>query len=135
MINKKCQKDDWRHRSICNRYMGTQGVYTHTLSHEKDAECVVCSPGVPMEIDCSLKLQKVCTIIQAMENIDSKQYSLSQIIAVSFLSLSTFYLRILDSKLNLQSQAFLITKLICTCKRLQCWKRSQNRILIYHCLS
>lgn len=44
-------------------YMGTQGVYTHTLSHEKDSNCLVCSPGVPLQVDSSVSLQKFMEIL------------------------------------------------------------------------
>lgn len=44
-------------------YVGTQGVYTHTVSYEKDPNCIVCSPGAPMEVDLSIKLQKFIELL------------------------------------------------------------------------
>jgi hypothetical protein len=29
------------------RYVGTEGVYTHTVAYERDAACAMCSAGVP----------------------------------------------------------------------------------------
>ena len=31
-------------------YVGTSGVYTHTVAYERDPECPVCSPGVRLEL-------------------------------------------------------------------------------------
>ena len=31
-----------------------------TVPHDKDPNCIMCSPGVPVEVDTSCTLQKVC---------------------------------------------------------------------------
>uniref|UniRef100_A0A7S3FHR4 NEDD8-activating enzyme E1 catalytic subunit n=1 Tax=Prasinoderma singulare TaxID=676789 RepID=A0A7S3FHR4_9VIRI len=38
-------------------YMGTAGVYTHTVAYERDPECAVCSPGVPFSAPAAMTLQ------------------------------------------------------------------------------
>eukprot|EP00897_Mesotaenium_endlicherianum_P009980 jgi/Mesen1/900/ME001156S00133 len=38
-------------------YVGTGGVYSHTVSYEKDPECIICSPGVPLEVNSDITLQ------------------------------------------------------------------------------
>mmetsp|Transcript_13364 Transcript_13364/g.28380 ORF Transcript_13364/g.28380 Transcript_13364/m.28380 type:complete len:433 (-) Transcript_13364:427-1725(-) len=40
-------------------YVGTAGIYTHTVAYEKDPECLVCSAGVPLEVEASATLQQV----------------------------------------------------------------------------
>ncbi len=41
------------------RYTGTEGIYLRTVPHDKDPNCIICSPGVPLEVDKSITLQKV----------------------------------------------------------------------------
>jgi len=41
------------------RYMGSQGIYTHTVGYERDDQCPVCSPGVHITIDRRTTLQQV----------------------------------------------------------------------------
>ena len=40
------------------RYVGTRGVYSHTVAYERDTECIVCSPGLPVHIAASTTLQQ-----------------------------------------------------------------------------
>ncbi|KAH6556777.1 hypothetical protein KP509_1Z156100 [Ceratopteris richardii] len=70
IISAACALEALKIATMCCRsmdnymmYMGTQGVYTHTLSHEKDAGCLVCSPGVPFEVDISISLQKFMELL------------------------------------------------------------------------
>eukprot|EP00249_Psilotum_nudum_P002700 c15822_g1_i1 orf=405-1733(-) len=44
-------------------YVGTQGIYTHTVSYEKDPNCLVCSAGALMEVDSSVSLQKFLDLL------------------------------------------------------------------------
>jgi ubiquitin-activating enzyme E1 C len=39
--------------------MGAQGIYTMTVSYERDKGCPICSPGVPLEVPPSYTLQQV----------------------------------------------------------------------------
>jgi len=41
------------------RYVGTEGVYTHTVAYERDAACAMCSAGVPFRVRASDTLQQV----------------------------------------------------------------------------
>lgn len=41
------------------RYMGAQGVYTHTVQYEKDLECPICSMGTPLTVQPGMSLQQV----------------------------------------------------------------------------
>lgn len=41
------------------RYVGADGVYTHTVAYERDAACTVCSSSVPFEIASTDTLQQV----------------------------------------------------------------------------
>ncbi len=41
------------------RYVGADGVYTHTVSYERDPACTVCSSSVPFEITSTNTLQQV----------------------------------------------------------------------------
>ena len=38
-------------------YNGTRGVYTHTMKHERDENCIVCSAGVPLRAPAGATLQ------------------------------------------------------------------------------
>lgn len=40
-------------------YQGSQGVYIHTVAHEKNENCPVCSPGLIMEVNGDSTLQQV----------------------------------------------------------------------------
>ncbi len=40
------------------RYVGTEGVYTHTVAYERDAACAMCSAGVPFRVRASDTLQQ-----------------------------------------------------------------------------
>eukprot|EP00850_Spirogloea_muscicola_P013304 SM000089S23860 [mRNA] locus=s89:479327:482609:+ [translate_table: standard] len=40
-------------------YVGSQGVYTHTVSYEKDAACIICSPSIPLHVPSSLTLREL----------------------------------------------------------------------------
>ena len=42
-----------------SRYVGTEGVYTHTVAYEADGECPMCSPGVPFAVDPESTLEQV----------------------------------------------------------------------------
>lgn len=46
-------------------YVGTEGVYTHTVAYEKDPACPICSPGVPFTVQPSLTLREVLEKLQA----------------------------------------------------------------------
>ncbi|GJP78008.1 hypothetical protein CLOP_g8341 [Closterium sp. NIES-67] len=39
-------------------YVGTQGVYSHTVAYERDPECIVCSAGVPVTVPSTASLQQ-----------------------------------------------------------------------------
>ncbi|KAG0609450.1 hypothetical protein M758_8G185400 [Ceratodon purpureus] len=40
------------------QYTGTEGIYMRTVPHDKDSNCIMCSPGVPVEVDTTCTLQK-----------------------------------------------------------------------------
>mmetsp|Transcript_34942 Transcript_34942/g.77699 ORF Transcript_34942/g.77699 Transcript_34942/m.77699 type:complete len:431 (+) Transcript_34942:72-1364(+) len=40
-------------------YMGSQGIYTHTVAYERDTSCPICSAGVPLDVDPDATLQQV----------------------------------------------------------------------------
>ena len=42
------------------RYVGTEGVYTHTVAYERDAACPMCSAGVPFSVRSTDTLQQAC---------------------------------------------------------------------------
>lgn len=44
-------------RSLC-RYVGTDGIYTHTTQYEQDLACLICSSGVPLHAPPSSTLQQ-----------------------------------------------------------------------------
>lgn len=39
--------------------MGGQGLYTHTVSYERDPGCPICSAGVAVEVEREATLQEV----------------------------------------------------------------------------
>ena len=43
---------------VCCRYVGTEGVYTHTVAYERDAACLMCSAGVPFSVRSTDTLQQ-----------------------------------------------------------------------------
>ena len=47
------------HTLLLLRYMGSDGIYTHTVQYERDPHCPVCSPGVPITISADLLLSQV----------------------------------------------------------------------------
>eukprot|EP00884_Botryococcus_braunii_P012664 jgi/Botrbrau1/21399/Bobra.0216s0018.1 len=44
-------------------YVGTDGVYTHTVSYDKDESCIMCSAGIPVEVDVDATLQDVIEVL------------------------------------------------------------------------
>lgn len=42
------------------RYVGLDGVYTHTVAYERDPACPICSPSVPFEVESTSTLQQAC---------------------------------------------------------------------------
>ena len=46
-------------------YNGTRGVYTHTMRHERDENCIVCSAGVPLKAPAGVTLQGVIDLLMA----------------------------------------------------------------------
>lgn len=40
-----------------------------TVPHDKDPNCIMCSPGVPVEVDTTCTLQKVLCFFQQMSQI------------------------------------------------------------------
>lgn len=55
----------WR----CCRYMGSQGIYTHTVEYERDADCPICSAGVQIEAEPDATLQQVSVMGGWMDNV------------------------------------------------------------------
>lgn len=47
------------HSFVIHRYSGSDGIYSHTVKYDRDEECSVCSPGVPMTIDPQITLSQV----------------------------------------------------------------------------
>jgi hypothetical protein len=41
------------------RYVGTEGVYTHTVAYERDPVCPICSAGVPFTVQPTMTLREV----------------------------------------------------------------------------
>lgn len=39
-----------------------------TVPHDKDANCIMCSPGVPVEVDTTCTLQKVFVLSISMQS-------------------------------------------------------------------
>ena len=46
-----------------NRYMGGEGIYTHTVAYEKDPQCMVCSSGISMIISESKTLEELLAMV------------------------------------------------------------------------
>jgi len=46
-------------------YMGAEGIYTHTVKYEKDAECPVCSSGISLTISESKTLAELIDVVSA----------------------------------------------------------------------
>lgn len=44
---------------MCSRYNGVEGLHTKVTEFEKDKECLVCGPGVLIELEPSVTLKKV----------------------------------------------------------------------------
>ena len=40
-------------------YMGSQGIYTHTVAYEKDPQCIVCGPGISVSVTAEQTLEHV----------------------------------------------------------------------------
>ncbi|KAG6551669.1 hypothetical protein Mapa_006756 [Marchantia paleacea] len=45
------------------QYTGTDGVYMRTFQNEKDPNCIVCSAGVPVEVEATTTLQKFIDVL------------------------------------------------------------------------
>ncbi|CAI5955388.1 unnamed protein product [Closterium sp. NIES-64] len=69
-------------------YVGTQGVYSHTVAYERDPECLVCSAGVPVTVPSTATLQQFIDQLLA----DSRFATRLQAPSVSFYG-SNLYLR------------------------------------------
>lgn len=48
-------------RTFC-RYNGAQGLHTKVTEFVRDKECLVCGPGVLIELDTSVTLEKVLSV-------------------------------------------------------------------------
>jgi len=46
-------------------YVGTDGVYSHTVEYEKDSSCMMCSPGIAHEMSLNATLEDFMTSIVA----------------------------------------------------------------------
>eukprot|EP00245_Coleochaete_scutata_P005560 TRINITY_DN19219_c0_g1_i1.p1 TRINITY_DN19219_c0_g1~~TRINITY_DN19219_c0_g1_i1.p1 ORF type:complete len:447 (+),score=71.94 TRINITY_DN19219_c0_g1_i1:106-1446(+) len=53
-------------------YVGTDGVYTHTVKYAKDPDCIVCSPGVVLNIPPSTTLQQFIDRLQQDDRFKNK---------------------------------------------------------------
>uniref|UniRef100_A0A7R9Y511 NEDD8-activating enzyme E1 catalytic subunit n=1 Tax=Prasinoderma coloniale TaxID=156133 RepID=A0A7R9Y511_9VIRI len=53
-------------------YMGTAGVYTHTVAYERDPDCVVCSPGVAVQAPPEVTLREFVEQLKADERFAGK---------------------------------------------------------------
>ncbi|KAK9824971.1 hypothetical protein WJX81_001255 [Elliptochloris bilobata] len=53
-------------------YVGTEGVYTHTVAYERDAACPMCSAGVPFRVRPSDTLQQVLDALVADKALGAK---------------------------------------------------------------
>lgn len=40
-------------------YMGSDGVYTHTIAHERDSGCLMCGSGLPLPASDETTLEQV----------------------------------------------------------------------------
>lgn len=40
-------------------YVGSEGIYTHTVAYERDPQCPLCSAGVPLSVASDASLQSV----------------------------------------------------------------------------
>ncbi|KAK9833657.1 hypothetical protein WJX74_002065 [Apatococcus lobatus] len=56
-------------------YVGTDGIYTHTVKYEKDAACLICSSGVPLHAPASSTLQQVIDQLQRDPRFEGKLQS------------------------------------------------------------
>mmetsp|Transcript_17998 Transcript_17998/g.50362 ORF Transcript_17998/g.50362 Transcript_17998/m.50362 type:complete len:133 (+) Transcript_17998:181-579(+) len=46
-------------------YVGSGGVYTHTVAYERDTSCPICSAGLPIEMHPSATLQQLIGALMA----------------------------------------------------------------------
>eukprot|EP00963_Diacronema_lutheri_P004902 scaffold363_cov331-Pavlova_lutheri.AAC.23 len=53
-------------------YVGSNGVYTHTVEYERDPECIVCSMGVPLHCSKDATLQQVMESLLALPSLKGK---------------------------------------------------------------
>lgn len=49
--------------------MGSQGIYTHTVEYERDADCPICSAGVQIEAEPDATLQQVSVMDGWVDNV------------------------------------------------------------------
>ncbi|KAL2613778.1 hypothetical protein R1flu_025470 [Riccia fluitans] len=54
------------------QYTGTDGVYMRTFQNEKDPNCVVCSPGVPVEVEPDITLKQFIDTILKDSRFENK---------------------------------------------------------------
>lgn len=67
IISAACALEALKTVTMCstglNNYMmytGNTGIYTHTVSYEKDAGCPICSAGTLVPVTPEMTLQQVC---------------------------------------------------------------------------
>ena len=48
------------------RYNGVDGLHTKVTEFEKDKDCLVCGPGILIELDTTISLKKVFVIAQLL---------------------------------------------------------------------
>jgi len=53
-------------------YVGSGGVYTHTVAYERDPDCPICSPGLPLYVRPAMTLQETIDAMLKDEAIGSR---------------------------------------------------------------
>lgn len=49
-------------------YMGSDGVYTHTVPYERDSNCLMCGAGVPMPASDDTTLEQVRPVMHGNDD-------------------------------------------------------------------
>eukprot|EP00270_Netrium_digitus_P018010 TRINITY_DN6773_c0_g1_i1.p1 TRINITY_DN6773_c0_g1~~TRINITY_DN6773_c0_g1_i1.p1 ORF type:complete len:460 (-),score=121.14 TRINITY_DN6773_c0_g1_i1:120-1460(-) len=53
-------------------YIGSHGVYSHTVAYEKDPNCAICSAGIPFSLKASTTLQQFIDLLLVDERLKEK---------------------------------------------------------------
>eukprot|EP00211_Chloroparvula_japonica_P001480 CAMPEP_0119151880 /NCGR_PEP_ID=MMETSP1310-20130426/46949_1 /TAXON_ID=464262 /ORGANISM="Genus nov. species nov., Strain RCC2339" /LENGTH=553 /DNA_ID=CAMNT_0007144195 /DNA_START=38 /DNA_END=1695 /DNA_ORIENTATION=- len=90
IVAAMCAQECLKLVSMCSKgldnyimYMGGQGLYTHTVSYERDPSCPSCSPGVPVKVPAGTSLEAFMAAVEQVEPFKGKVQAAERLLRVA----------------------------------------------------